>query len=192
MPKDTKEAKDASALTEKQKRFCAEYLIDLNASAAYRRAGYVGSANTIKAGAHQLLKKPRISAEVLLQQTKLQQKTGITQERVLAELAKLAFVDPRKFYDEQGNLIPVHLLDADTAATLAGMDVAEINSIDGPIGQTKKIKMADKKSALDSLARHLGMFQDKIEMTGKNGGPIAQKVDVSIAPEDAYLRMIGK
>lgn len=162
----------ASKLTPKQQRFADEYLIDLNATAAYKRAEYRGKGKSAENAASRLLGNVGVIEYIATRQKELQKKMGITQERVLAEYAKLAFLDPRKFYDNKGNLIPVHLLDDDTAAALTGMEIAEINVGETVIGQTKKIKYADKKGALDSLSRTLGMFQDKTELTGKNGGPL--------------------
>lgn len=192
MVKKKAPGKDASKLTEKQKRFCAEYLIDLNATAAYRRAGYAGQGNTAEVNASKLLRTAKVCAEIAIRQKKLQEKTGITQERVLAEFAKIAFLDPRKFYDESGNLIPIHKLDDDTAAALGGMDVTAAKSADGDIDYTKKIKIIDKKGALDSIARHLGMFVDKTEHSGPNGGPQQHAVKLEISAEEAYRRMIEK
>lgn len=150
-------------LTPKQSRFVDEYLVDLNATQAAIRAGY--SAKTAKSIGGQNLSKVDIAAEIQVRMKSREDRTEITQDRVLAEYAKLAFLDPRKFYDEQGGLIPIHKLDADTAAAVAGMDVAEINVGETAIGQLKKIKISDKKGALDSIARHLGMFNDKLDLT---------------------------
>lgn len=160
-------------LTEKQKRFADEYLIDLNATAAYGRAGYIGKGKTAGVNAARMLGNARVAAYIAAKQTKLQEKTGITQERVLAEYAKIAFMDPRKFFTPEGNLIPIHELDDDTAAALAGMDVVENRGEGGAVvDYTKKIKISDKRGALDSIARTLGMFIDKSEISGKNGGPL--------------------
>ena len=75
------------------------------------------------------------------------------------EYGKLGFLDPRKFYDEEGSLIPVHKLPAEVAAALTGMDVASsVNAADESFETIKKIKFADKKGALDSIAKHLKMF----------------------------------
>ncbi|SRR6266404_866013 len=157
---------NSANLTPKQQRFADEYIIDLNATAAYKRAGYKGQGSTAEVNASRLLSNAKVSAYLVEKRNKLQEKTCITQERVLAEYAKIAFLDPRKFYDDKGNLVPVHMLDDDTAAGLSGMDVAEITAGEMVIGQTKKIKISDKKSALDSIARHLGMFIEKVEHSG--------------------------
>ena len=107
------------------------------------------------------------------------ERTEISQDRVLAEYAKLAFLDPRRFYDETGALKPVHLLDADVAAALVGVDVVDsFDKENQSTTTTKKVKFVDKKGALDSVARHLGMFKDKVEVSGPNGGPM-QNVTMS-------------
>lgn len=171
-------------LTPKQQRFADEYLIDLNATAAYKRAGYAGKGNAAESMASQLLRNIKVANYIAERQKILQEKTGITQERVLSEYAKLAFLDPRRFYNEQGQLIPVHELPADVAATLSGMEVTVSRSGTDEGGKpeyddVKKIKFIDKKGALDSIARHLGMFVDKTELTGANGGAITQSVTVN-------------
>lgn len=159
------------ALTAKQQQFVAEYLIDLNATQAAIRAGY--SANRADAMGHENLRKPEIAQAVQLAMKARGERTEVTADRVLAEYAKLAFLDPRRFYDEAGALKPVHLLDADVAAALVGVDVVDsFDKESQTTSTTKKIKFVDKKGALDSCARHLGMFTDKTEVTGKDGGPV--------------------
>lgn len=164
-------ALDEHGLNAKQRRFADEYLLDLNATAAYKRAGYAGIGNSAESAACSLLSNVKVSAYIALRQEKLQVKMEITQERVLAEYAKLAFLDPRKFFNARGGLIPITELDADTAAALAGMDIAMERDGEDEDGKPKyvpvhKIKMIDKKGALDSIARTLGMFKDKVEVSG--------------------------
>ena len=154
------------SLTPKQIRFVDEYLIDLNATKAAIRAGY--STNRANAMGHENLTKPDIAAAIEAAMKARSERTEITQDRVLAEYAKLAFLDPRRFYDEHGALKPVHLLDADVAAALVGVDVVDsFDKESQTTTTTKKIKFVDKKGALDSCARHLGMFTDKVEHSGE-------------------------
>ena len=154
------------SLTPKQCRFVDEYLIDLNATKAAIRAGY--STNRANAMGHENLTKPDIAAAIEAAMKARSERTEITQDRVLAEYAKLAFLDPRRFYDEHGALKPVHLLDADVAAALVGVDVVDsFDKESQTTTTTKKIKFVDKKGALDSCARHLGMFTDKVEHSGE-------------------------
>lgn len=154
-----------TSLNVKQRAFLMEYLKDKNATQAAIRAGY--SAKTAYAIGHKLLKNAEIAdaiqqkeGETLL---KVQQETGITLARTLKEIARAAFFDPRKFFDEEGNLVPIVNLDDDTAAALAGFEVTE--EFDGSgrarklIGFTKKIKMADRKGYLDMLMKHLGGYK---------------------------------
>lgn len=143
------------ALTAKQQRFVDEYLKDLNAAQAAIRAGY--SAKTSRSISSELLTKPNIQAAIADRMGKRSERTAITVDRVLLELARLAFLDVRKAYNEDGSLKAIHELDDDTAAAIAGMDVTEIRGEDDAVGVIKKIKLSDKKGALELLMRHLGM-----------------------------------
>ena len=82
-------------LTEKQKRFVQEYLVDLNATAAAKRAGY--SEKSASRIAVELLNKTQVSAEIQKQQAKRQKRVEITQEKVLEELAAIAFANGADF-----------------------------------------------------------------------------------------------
>lgn len=168
-------------LTPKQEQFCQEYLIDLNGTQAAIRAGY--SPKTAKEQASYLLTNINIKNRVAELKAVRQSRVEITQDRVLQEYARLAFHDPRKFFDESGNLKNVTELDDDTAAALAGMDVSAEKSEDGQVSFTKKIKIADKKGALDSVARHLGMFNDKLAVDGNFNITMNKKIH-SAEPND--------
>lgn len=151
-------------LSDKQKLFCDEYLVDLNATQAAIRAGY--SKKTAYSSGQRLLKDVEVQKWVQFRMEERGKRTEITQDRVLEEYAKLAYFDPQKLYDENGNLLPVNKLDKDVAAALIGVDVTE-SIVDGNVVTlTKKVKYSDKKGALDSLARHLGMFNDKLQHSG--------------------------
>lgn len=152
-------------------RFVEEYLIDLNATQAAIRAGY--KPKTANRQGSRLLSYADIQEAIAARRRELSRETGITQERVLAEYAKLAFYDPRAFYDDNGDLIPIKQLDDQSAAAVAGMDVASTTEGELPV-TIRKIKLADKKGALDSIARHLGMFNDKLDVNIKTG--LAERV----------------
>lgn len=93
----------------------------------------------------------------------------ITTERILKERARLAFFDPRKLFDKDGKPIPIHELDDDTAAALAGLDVMEEYAGSGEervfIGYTKKYKLADKNASLTSLEKQKGMYEKDNEQS---------------------------
>lgn len=158
-------------LTNRQKRFIDEYLIDLNATRAAIRAGY--SPKTAEWIGPQQLTKNHVAEAVAQRMKDRAQRTQITQDRVLKEFARIAFFDPRKLFRDDGTPRPINELDDDTAAAIAGLDVSEEFDGSGPdrvfVGYTKKYKVSDKKGALDSVARHLGMFNDKMALTGKDG-----------------------
>lgn len=147
------------ALTPKQRRFVDEYLIDLSATQAAIRAGY--SQKTAGSIGEENLKKPEIASAIAERMKAREKRTDITQDRVLQELGRLAFLDVRKAFNADGSLKPIHELDDDTAAAVAGMDIAEIGSGEDTIGFVKKIKLSDKRGALELVMRHLGMVAPK-------------------------------
>lgn len=167
--------KKGGALNPKQERFVQEYLIDLNATQAAIRAGY--SPKTANEQGAQLLAILSIATKVQEAQAERAKRTGITQDRVLAELAKLAFFDVRKLYNGDGTMIPVTELDDDTAAGLAGLDVTEITAGDKLIGYTKKAKLPNKVEALSLCMRHLGILNDKMNHGVQPDNPLAALVE---------------
>lgn len=110
-------------LTPKQERFVAEYLIDLNATQAAIRTGY--SAKTAASQGARLLKQGGVGRAVQAAQQARAVRTEITQDRVLQELARIAFFDIRRLYRADGSMKDPCELDADTAAALASIEVKE-------------------------------------------------------------------
>lgn len=155
-------------LTAKQQRFVDEYLIDLNGTQAAIRAGY--SAPTAQEQSSRLLSNVMVQNAISERQEALKEKTGITQERVVQEYAKLAFLDIRKAFRADGKPKPILELDDDTAAAVAAFELQE----DGQL----RVKLSDKVKALDSLAKHLGMFTEKHEVKGSIELPPAVKLRV--------------
>lgn len=149
-------------LNEKQKRFADEFLIDLNATQAAIRAGYA------KASAHSqasdLLKNPKVVAYLATKRERLQGKLEVTQERVLQELARIAFFDSGNLFDDAGEPIPLSSMDEDTRRAIVGVELVTKGNDAMGYGEVQKIRLADKKGALDSLSRHLGLFNDKLDL----------------------------
>ena len=155
-------------MTPKQERFVQEYLIDLNATQAATRAGY--SARTANEQGARLL--ANVSVRLRLQEAMKErtERTHITQDRVLQELARLAFSDLRKAYKDDGSLKLPKEWDDDTAAARAGVDTTTTSVGGGdeeaPLSlATKKVKVFDKSAALTLAMRHLGLLNDKLELT---------------------------
>lgn len=156
-------------MTPKQTRFVAEYLANgLNATKAAISAGYSKKSATVEGA--RLLVNAKVSAEIGKKTAKRFEKLELTGDMVIAELRKMAFLDPRKLFAVDGSLIPIHELDDDTAASIAGLEVNELFEGDGDqkhaYGLLKKIKIADKGVNLERLGRYFKLFTDKVEHSG--------------------------
>lgn len=100
--------------------------------------------------------------------------SGLTVERTLRELSRLAFSDPRKLFDKAGKQIPIHLLDDDTAAALAGFEVTEEQttttkgkrSTVASLVRSTKPKMWDKNAALEKAMKYLQLYSDDVPQHG--------------------------
>jgi phage terminase small subunit len=150
-------------LTPKQKRFVAEYLIDLNATAAAIRAGY--AKKTANKQGPRLLVNVGI-AEAIAQAMQIREKrTEVTQDAVINELRRIAFLDPRRVitWGPDG----IELIDSSTLTEDEAACVVEASETITESGGTKRIKLADKIQALTLLGKHLGMFVDRHEHSGK-------------------------
>lgn len=147
-------------LTAKQERFCQEYIVDFNATQAAIRAGY--SKKTAIVQASQTLTKLNVQKRIEELTSRLQKKTDISREMIIAEYAKIAFTDIRDYFDENSRLLPIKDLSDKAAAALSGIEVDELwgYSPDGKIqiGDTKKIKRWDKIKALEGLAKVYGYY----------------------------------
>lgn len=144
-------------MTGKQKRFIEEYLIDLNATQAAIRAGY--SPDTAGAIGNENLKKPDIRARIDQEMAKRSSRTGINQDRVIRELARIAFVNPADVIDAKDATLKEDATEDDTAAVLS----VKVKTF-GEDGIEREIKMADKLKALELLGKHLGMFQNNLNV----------------------------
>lgn len=150
------------ALTKKQKLFIEEYLIDLNATQAAIRAGY--SPDTAKAIGCENLTKPDIRAHIDRAMAERSKRTGINADRVVMELAKIALVNAADVINADDATLRDDAAPEDTAA-IQSVKVKTFPTKDGE-GVEREIKMADKIKALELLGKHLGMFKDKLELSG--------------------------
>ena len=150
------------ALTKKQKIFVDEYLIDLNATQAAIRAGY--SPDTAGSIGSENLKKPEIRARIEKAMAERSKRTGINQDRIIMELAKIALLNPKGLVNFDEATIKEDATDEDVAA-VASVKVKRFPTKDGEGGE-REVKMYDKTKALELLGRHLGMFKDKVEVSG--------------------------
>jgi phage terminase small subunit len=161
--------KDGAA--HRRKLFLDAYLANgRNATQAAITAGF--SKKTAGSQGYDLLKHPEIVAALETAVARIEAISGLSVERTLQEIARVAYQDPRKLYDGNGNLKPVHELDDDMAASVASVEVTEEFEGHGQgrthVGYTKKIKLWDKNSALVTAARHLGLFEKDNAQRGES------------------------
>lgn len=146
-------------LTEKQQRFVDEYLIDMNATQAAIRAGY--SVKTANEQGSQNLAKLSIQQAIAEQMAERSKRTGINQDRVVLELAKIALVKMTDIVDSQGRIKS----DAspDDLACIESVKYKESESDTGSSVE-REVKIASKLKALELLGKHLGMWNDKLDV----------------------------
>lgn len=148
-------------MTEKQKIFADEYLIDLNATRAYRVAyPSVKKDETAAVAAARMLRNVKVAAYIQKRMQQRQERTEITQDRVLQELAAIAFARAADFAEVKNDRVIIK----DTAE-LTEQQIRAIAGIkEGKFGI--EVKLNDKEKALELLGRHLGMFKDRVEVSG--------------------------
>lgn len=149
-------------MTKKQKLFVEEYLVDLNATQAAIRAGY--SPDTAKAIGSENLTKPDIRAHIDKAMAERSKRTGVNADRVVMELAKIAFINAVDVINAEDATLKDDAAPEDTAA-IQSVKVKTFPTKDGE-GVEREIKMADKIKALELLGKHLGMFKDRVELSG--------------------------
>lgn len=169
-------------MTDAQKRFCDEYLIDLNATKAYKVAyPNCKKDETASSNGSRLLRNDKIKEYISQRQKELEKKTGVTQQRIIDELAGIAFSNGTDFaqivekeyqqknYDREGNYKgtetrkykTLELTETDKLTDAQKAAVAGIKQTANGL----EIKTNDKVKALELLGKHLGMFKDKIEIS---------------------------
>ena len=146
-------------LSEQRQRFVDEYLIDLNGTQAAIRAGY--SVKTAQEQASRLLSNVMVQQAIAKRMAERSKRTGINQDRVVLELAKIAFVKMTDIVDDHGRI----------KGTATDDDLACIESIkykesDNEFGGSveREVKIGSKLKALELLGKHLGMWNDKLDV----------------------------
>lgn len=144
-------------LTPKQQRFVEEYLIDLNGTQAAIRAGY--SPKSADVHCTRMLGNASVRHAVDTAMAARSARTGVTQDRVIRELARVAFVDPTKVVDFGTGMIKPDLTE-DDRAVLSGVKIK-----DGLEFTEREVKFADKLKALELLGKHLNLFTDSVQLS---------------------------
>jgi len=178
---------DKDGLTPKQASFCEEYLIDLNASQAAIRAGY--STKNTSSIAAQLMSKTKVRNAIAREMAARSRRTGITQDRVLRELARVAFVNPSDVINFDTGTVKEDA-GADDLAAVSSCKVKTMSMGEDGDMVEREIKLNDKIKALDLLGKHLGMYPDgkgTIHVTVPGDGDGAQTSGVVLLPATIKL-----
>lgn len=145
-------------LTPKQKLFCKYYLISLNATDAAIKAGY--SKKTADVIGIQNLGKLNIKKYIEERMNKRAEKLEITADKVLEEIAKLAFANTTDILEITDHGVNIKdLSKLDTTCIASAEEVFDKEGMRVGV----KVKLHDKTKNLELLGRHLGLFKDKVE-----------------------------
>ncbi|QLP97485.1 MAG: terminase small subunit [Rhodoblastus sp.] len=147
-----------TALTPRQQRFVAEYLVDLNGTQAAIRAGY--SPKTARAIATENLTKPAVADAIAIEMARRSERTEITIDMVLKELAAIGFANAGDFFEWGPDGIVIR--PKETLTREQQGVVAEVSQTVTKDGGSVRVKLHDKASALEKIGRHLGGFGAKV------------------------------
>lgn len=141
-------------MTDAQKRFVDEYLIDLNATRAYKIAyARCKKETTANVNSCKLLRNAKIQEYITKKQKEIEERTEVTQDRVIKELANIAFFNIKNVYSKVGELKNIEDIEEETARAIASVKVLQQK-------ETTEIKTWDKVKALELLGKHIGMFKE--------------------------------
>lgn len=147
----------------RQLRFFDEWLVDLNASAAYVRAGYAEKNANVDASKllAKLLAKPELAAKAAATKKQQTEEAGLRSLDVLRELMSFAFLDVGTAYDDEGKLLPLKEMPEATRRSIASIETTNIGGDEG-VAVLSKVKFHDKPRGLELLGKHLKMWTDKV------------------------------
>lgn len=179
------------AMNDRQRRFAQEYIVDLNASQAAIRAGYSGK--TAYSIGQRLLKNVEVQALIQTLKTERVERVEVDADYVVNRLIEIDQMDVLDIMDDAMSLRPVSEWPKVWRQYLNGFDLADMFEGHGEdrvmVGILKKIKWPDKVKNLELLGRHFGVFKDKLELTGPDGGPVKLSTEERAAK---ISELIGK
>ena len=173
-------------LTEKQKRFCEEYLKDLNATQAYKTAyPSVKRDSTASQAGSRMLRNVKVQSYIEKRMKDREKRTEITQDMVIRESAAIAFAKNSDYvkviekqavitdadgvriplFDQDGKPVLINDIQLTLTENLTDEQIRAIAAVKhGKYGIV--VEQYDKNKALELLGRHLGMFKDRVEVSG--------------------------
>ena len=177
-------------LTDKQAKFVEEYIKSLNATKSAIKAGY--SEKRASEIGYQLLQKTTVSAAIEEAISKRTKKAGADADKTLLELSRVAYSDVRNMFDDEGNPIPVHLLDDDTAAAISSVEYDATFDKEGNAEVfIKKVRLWSKVPANELIGKYFKLWTEKHE---HSGGDEPIKIDHGLSDDGVDLikrRILG-
>jgi phage terminase small subunit len=154
-----------------QMLFALEYLLDHNATRAYRKVYGAKNDNVAAAAGARLLRNVKVAPYIQRALEKTTDAAEVTVERVLAEIKRMAWVDIGEAYDEDGSLKALKDMPEDVRRAIVAIEIDEIWDWEGSgedrhrvqIGITRKVKFADKRGSNELLGKYLKMFVERHE-----------------------------
>jgi phage terminase small subunit len=179
--------------TDKQAMFIKEYIVDLNGTQAAIRAGY--SENTARQEASRLLSNVNVRASINEEMEKRKERVECSQDEVIHNILAVLKADIKDFLGDDGN-IDLSKINDYNSPVIKEITTDTTKTDKGDLHTEKKrvfLKLHDKLKAADMLGKHLKMFTDKIEVSGKDGGPI-ETITTEMTEEKAaeiYRNMVN-
>jgi phage terminase small subunit len=152
-------------LNSRQRRFCEEYLVDSNATAAYKRAGYASKGHAAEANAQRLMRNDEVCGEIRRLRLARSRRVRLTADEVLLQLRRLALVDIRRLFHPDGRLKVPGEWDDDTAAAVASYEAEERPARVGQDGRSVIVRTT--KVRLWSVPRALGLAMDHLGLSNQ-------------------------
>lgn len=181
---------EAVELTAKQSRFVDEYLVDLNATQAYGRAGYRARGNAAEVNASRLLSNAKVAAAIQQRKDRRSERTQINADYVLHRLVEIDQMDVLDILKDDGGLKPVQEWPKVWRTTLSGLDISTtITNYDEETVENilKKIKWPDKVKNIELIGKHVAVqaWRDKLDHVSSDGSMTPKPTVIElVAPHD--------
>lgn len=150
---------DYERLTQRDQRFVDFYVSGKSGGEAFRlsRECNKSKRSTCRVRAHRLLRRADIQAAISERSREAARLAGTQNVRVLKEAHAIGFSDVRNLVDENGDFLPLHKLDATTAAAIETLEITDVDG-NGARGRRYRVKFRDKLKALDLLGQRLDLW----------------------------------
>ncbi len=188
---DTGTSFPESKITPKEARFIMEYVKCLSATEAAIQAGYTDSRDLAQHIGHDIIHKPKIAAQINMQLDAKAKRTMLSADLIIKELLLIASANPRDAFDERGELKDIRDMPENLARAISSFDVKEeywgTGAAREKIATVKSVKFWCKNKALETLARHLKLLTDQLDITaigiGLSQSPVINEVFVASREE---------